>query len=99
MDTPEPILSVAFFRTETGLIGICFFDAARFIKDIKHLAVRRVTKKENRYDTYLRDPDQNGVELYWDRPKEQWPRDANGGLAMFTHRLDLDGLLKEKPTN
>ena len=44
---------------------------------------------------YLRDPDQNGVELYWDRPKEQWPRDANNGLAMFTHRLDLDGLLKE----
>src|ERR1043165_5668011 len=33
---------------------------------------------------YLRDPDGNGVELYWDRPKEQWPRDANGNLAMFT---------------
>src|SRR5689334_14049338 len=37
---------------------------------------------------YLRDPDGNGVELYWDRPREQWPRDANGGLAMFTHALD-----------
>ena len=44
---------------------------------------------------YLRDPDQNGVELYWDRPKEQWPRTADGELAMFTHRLDLDDLLKE----
>ena len=44
---------------------------------------------------YLRDPDQNGVELYWDRPKEQWPRDANGNLAMFTHRLDIEGLLRE----
>ncbi len=43
----------------------------------------------------LRDPDDNGVELYWDRPKEQWPRDAAGELAMFTHRLDLAGLLKE----
>src|ERR1700723_3302822 len=42
---------------------------------------------------YLRDPDQNGVELYWDRPKEQWPRDAEGGIAMFSRALDLDGLL------
>lgn len=44
---------------------------------------------------YLRDPDGNGVELYWDRPKEQWPRTADGGLAMFTRPLDLDGLLRE----
>ena len=42
---------------------------------------------------YLRDPDQNGVELYWDRPEPEWPRDANGGLAMFTRRLDLHRLL------
>ena len=46
---------------------------------------------------YLRDPDGNGVELYWDRPKEQWPRTPDGGLAMFTHALDLDALLKEAP--
>jgi catechol 2,3-dioxygenase len=44
---------------------------------------------------YLRDPDENGVELYWDRPQEQWPRDAEGGLAMFTRALDLPGLLAE----
>lgn len=44
---------------------------------------------------YLRDPDQNGVELYWDRPEAQWPRDAKGGLAMVTARLDLDNLLSE----
>ena len=44
---------------------------------------------------YLRDPDQNGVELYWDRPREQWPRTAGGQLAMFTRRLDLEGLLQE----
>lgn len=44
---------------------------------------------------YLRDPDQNGVELYWDRPKEEWPRDADGNLAMFTRRLDLDALMRE----
>lgn len=45
---------------------------------------------------YLRDPDGNGVELYWDRPREQWPRDANGGLAMFTHPLDVNALLKDR---
>ncbi len=42
---------------------------------------------------YLRDPDQNGVELYRDRPPEEWPRNADGSLAMFTRRLDLDDLL------
>jgi len=36
---------------------------------------------------YLRDPDENGVELYWDRPREQWPRNAEGKIQMFTHRL------------
>jgi catechol 2,3-dioxygenase len=45
---------------------------------------------------YLRDPDGNGVELYWDRPRDQWPRDPGGGLAMFTRRLDLGGLLAEQ---
>src|ERR1041385_1747217 len=44
---------------------------------------------------YLRDPDGNGVELYWDRPRDQWPRGADGGVAMFTRRLDLEGLLAE----
>ena len=42
---------------------------------------------------YLRDPDGNGVELYWDRPQEAWPRDAKGGLAMYTRPLDLQRLL------
>ena len=45
---------------------------------------------------YLRDPDGNGVELYWDRPREQWPRTPEGGIAMFTRRLDLDALLSEE---
>ena len=44
---------------------------------------------------YLRDPDNNGVELYWDRPQEEWPRAADGALAMFTRPLDLDSLLAE----
>jgi catechol 2,3-dioxygenase len=44
---------------------------------------------------YLRDPDGNGVELYRDRPREQWPRDADGSLAMVTEPLDLRSLLDE----
>src|SRR5438067_13188917 len=44
---------------------------------------------------YLRDPDDNGVELYWDRPQEAWPRTPQGELAMSTRRLDLNDLLNE----
>lgn len=68
-------------------------------------AVRRLIENGVRLDgasdhgvseaIYLRDPDQNGVELYWDRPQEQWPRDEDGGLAMVTEALDLDDLLRE----
>src|SRR6267154_3024337 len=46
---------------------------------------------------YLRDPDGNGVELYWDRPQEAWPRSADGRIAMFTGALDLASLLLEAP--
>jgi catechol 2,3-dioxygenase len=45
---------------------------------------------------HLRDPDDNGVELYWDRPNEQWPRTPSGEIDMFTRALDLDALLSEK---
>jgi catechol 2,3-dioxygenase len=44
---------------------------------------------------YLDDPDENGVELYWDRPKELWPTDAEGKILMYTHTLDVHGLLNE----
>jgi catechol 2,3-dioxygenase len=44
---------------------------------------------------YLSDPDGNGIELYWDRPPEQWPRGADGGIEMFTRPLDLQNLLAE----
>lgn len=47
---------------------------------------------------YLRDPDENGVELYWDRAPELWPRTPAGELAMHTRRLDLNGLLNELKT-
>lgn len=44
---------------------------------------------------YLNDPDQNGVELYWDRPMEEWPRKPDGSVEMYTIALDLDDLLAE----
>ena len=43
---------------------------------------------------YLNDPDNNGIELYWDKPRERWPVDADGNLQMITEALDLDDLLK-----
>jgi catechol 2,3-dioxygenase len=46
---------------------------------------------------YLADPDGNGVELYCDRPREEWPRDGEGGIAMITAPLDLNGVLAEAP--
>jgi len=42
---------------------------------------------------YLDDPDKNGVELYWDRPKTEWPRNEDGELDMYTRQLDMHGLL------
>lgn len=44
---------------------------------------------------YLNDPDRNGVELYWDRPEDQWPKHEDGTLNMYTRPLDLQGLLSE----
>ncbi|MDE0590356.1 VOC family protein [Halocynthiibacter sp. C4] len=44
---------------------------------------------------YLDDPDKNGVELYWDKPEADWPRDTDGNIAMVNTRLDLEDLLKE----
>lgn len=44
---------------------------------------------------YLDDPDGNGVELYWDKPKEQWPVDKDGNLLMVTEHLDIPNLLAE----
>ncbi len=43
---------------------------------------------------YLNDPDRNGVELYWDKPKEEWPFDEKGGIKMVTESLDLEDLLE-----
>ena len=44
---------------------------------------------------YLDDPDGNGVELYWDKPRDQWPKKADGSMEIYTRQLDLPGLLAE----
>ncbi|HUQ96628.1 MAG TPA: VOC family protein [Chitinophagaceae bacterium] len=44
---------------------------------------------------YLNDPDQNGVELYWDKPRDVWPVSEDGGITMYTRELDLQNLLQE----
>jgi catechol 2,3-dioxygenase len=72
-------------------------------------AVKRVLDAGARFDgasdhgvseaLYLHDPDQNGIELYWDRPRSEWPRPPDGkGVAMVTAPLDVEGLLAELET-
>jgi catechol 2,3-dioxygenase len=87
----------------TGLYHIAILYPSR--SDLAD-ALRRLTANGIRLDgasdhgvseaLYLRDPDENGVELYCDRPQPEWPRNADGSLAMMTRRLDLEGLLKER---
>jgi catechol 2,3-dioxygenase len=86
----------------TGLYHVAFLfpDRASLAQ-----ALRRVLDADVRLDgasdhgvseaLYLRDPDGNGIELYWDRPKEAWPHAADGGVTMFTAPLDLEALLSE----
>ncbi len=67
-------------------------------------ALARLTRAGRRLDgsadhgvseaLYLRDPDENGVELYWDKPRSEWPRDANGGVAMDTKPLNMARLME-----
>lgn len=45
---------------------------------------------------YLHDPDMNGIELYWDKPQSEWPRNRDGSIAMGTQRLDLNDLINTK---
>ena len=86
----------------TGLYHVAFLYPTR--KDLAQVA-RHLMSLNVEWDgaadhgvseaLYLRDPDGNGLELYWDRPISEWPRDAMGGIAMYTRPLDLQGLLSE----
>jgi catechol 2,3-dioxygenase len=87
----------------TGLfhLAILYPSRADLADALRRLAANRITL-DGASDhgvseaLYLRDPDDNGVELYRDRPKEEWPREPDGKLKMFTRRLDLESLLAEK---
>lgn len=70
-------------------------DLARALKRLVDAGVRLRGASDHGVSEalYLDDPDSNGVELYWDRPQEEWPRAADGSLAMTTSHLDLNGLL------
>ena len=89
-------------RHSTGLYHVAILYPTR-----QHLAraVRRVLDAAVTLDgasdhgvseaIYLRDPDDNGLELYWDRPRDLWPRDQDGELAMYSRPLDVRDLLAE----
>ena len=89
-------------RGSTGLyhLAIAYPTRAELADALRRLSSARISL-EGASDhgvseaLYLRDPDGNGVELYWDRPREEWPRTPNGDLAMVTEPLDLDHLLRE----
>jgi len=92
--TPPP-------RSSTGLFHSAFLlpsrpDLARAVQRVldKGIPLDGVADHGVSEAIYLRDPDNNGVELYWDRPTEEWPRDENGKLTMYTRPLDLEELLR-----
>jgi catechol 2,3-dioxygenase len=86
----------------TGLyhVAIRYPDRARLADALRRLLVEGI-RLDGAADhgvseaLYLRDPDDNGVELYWDRPRDAWPRNHSGELEMYTRPLDLRALLEE----
>jgi catechol 2,3-dioxygenase len=92
-------------RDATGLyhVAIRYPDRAALAEALRRLVAARIPL-DGASDhgvseaLYLRDPDGNGIELYWDRPRDQWPRSADGALQMTTDPLDVDALLTEAVT-
>jgi catechol 2,3-dioxygenase len=89
-------------ENSTGLYHTAIvYPSRRDLADALQRLHRAGVKVENVADhgvseaLYLKDPDGNGVELYWDKPRDQWPRAADGSLQMYTQSLDLNVLLKE----
>jgi catechol 2,3-dioxygenase len=91
-------------RGTTGLYHLAILYPTRAeLADALHRLLRASIELDGASDhgvseaLYLRDPDGNGVELYWDRPESEWPRNPDGTLNMFTRGLDLGKLLSEAP--
>lgn len=86
----------------TGLFHVAFLyptraELARAVRQVvaSGVALDGAANHGVSHAVYFRDPDGNGIELYWDLPREDWPFDAKGGLGMVTEPLDLAGLLAE----
>lgn len=86
----------------SGLFHVAFLyprraDLARAVKQVLTCGVELEGAADHgvSHAVYFRDPDDNGIELYWDLPREDWPTDAQGGIEMVTDPLDLVGLLAE----
>jgi catechol 2,3-dioxygenase len=93
--SPPPHGSTGLFH-----VAILYPDRARLGDALRRLLAARIPL-EGASDhgvseaLYLRDPDQNGLELYWDRPKDEWPHNPDGSIVMDTRPLDLDALLRD----
>ncbi len=96
---PAPVNSVGLYHTailypERKDLAIIYDRLRRVYYPLSGAADHLVSEA-----LYLDDPDGNGVELYWDRPKELWKYNADGSLVMATNALDLEDLLKELDSN
>ena len=93
--SPAPARSTGLFHT--AILYPTRKDLAVILKRIRDSGYRLDGASDHGVSEalYLSDPDGNGVELYWDRPQEKWPRDEEGKITMYTQPLDLQDLLSE----
>jgi len=97
--SPPPPGSTGLFH-----IGILYSNRAALADALRRLIKARISL-DGASDhgvseaLYLRDPDEIGLELYWDKPQSSWPRTPDGAVAMYTRPLDLDSLLRDAAAN
>lgn len=93
--SPAPVRSAGLFHT--AILYDTRKDLAEVVKRLLYANYPLTGASDHGVSeaVYLNDPDNNGVELYWDRPRDEWPFDANGNLQMVTEALDLNDLLSE----
>jgi catechol 2,3-dioxygenase len=92
---PAPLHSAGLFHT--AILYPTRKDLAMILQRLREAAYPLTGASDHGVSEalYLNDPDENGVELYWDRPRELWPKKPDGSLDMYTRFLDLDDLLQE----
>jgi catechol 2,3-dioxygenase len=92
---PAPVRSAGLFHT--AILYPTRKDLATILKRLVEAGYRLDGASDHGVSEalYLSDPDQNGVELYWDKPREVWPQKADGTIDMYTRPLDLQNLLEE----